>query len=128
MVSLLVSIALVSLGDLRVALALCDAGHGQIHADLAALTLEVCAQTIDDLLRDALGLADADDVLGHISVAGLLNECGSRSLADGALLRDGAFSDITTNGADILFHKIDLHNFSVILLARLWYRRPWFLS
>ena len=117
MIGFLVSVALVSLSDLRVALALCDAGHGQIHADFAALTLEVCAQAVHDLLGDALSLANADDMLGHIGVAGLLHECRSGSLADGALLRDGAFSDITTNGADILFHTIDLHNFSVILLA-----------
>ncbi len=116
-VGFLVGVALVSLSDLGVALALSHTGHCQIHADLAALTLEVCAQTVHDLLGDALSLADADDMLGHIGVAGLLHECGSGSLADGALLRDGAFSDITTNGANVLFHTIDLHNFSVILLA-----------
>ena len=60
MVSFLVSIALVGLGDLGVALTLCHASHSQIHTDLAALALEVSAQTINDLLRHALCLADAE--------------------------------------------------------------------
>ena len=58
-------------------------GHCQIHADLAALALEVGAQTIDDLLRNALSLADAHNVLGDVGVAGLLDECGSGSLQTG---------------------------------------------
>ena len=43
------------------ALALSHTSHCQIHADLAALTLKVCAQAIHDLLRHALGLADANN-------------------------------------------------------------------
>ena len=103
-ISLLVSIALVSLSDLRVALALSHAGHCQVHADLAALTLEVSAQAIDDVLGHALSLADAHNVLGHVGVAGLLHESRSGSLADGALLGDGAFSDVAANGANKLLH------------------------
>ena len=74
----------------RGSLALCHTGHGQVHADLAALTLKVCAQTVNDLLRHTLSLADADHMLGHIGVAGLFDKCGCRSLADRALLRDRA--------------------------------------
>jgi hypothetical protein len=44
-------------------------------------------------------------MLGDIGVAGLLHKSGSRSLADGALCRDLAFSNITTNGANVLLHK-----------------------
>ena len=104
-VCFLVGIALVSLSDLGVALALSHTSHCQIHADLAALTLKVCAQAVHDLLRNALGLADAHNMLGDIGVAGLLHKSGSRSLADGALCRDLAFSNITTNGANVLLHK-----------------------
>ena len=126
MVSFLISVALVSLGDLGVALTLCHTGHGQVHADLAALTLKVGAQTVHDLLGHTLSLADAHHMLGHIGVAGLFDKCGCRSLADGALLRDRAFSDITTDGADILFHKNILHCFSLCSWPLLWYRGPCF--
>ena len=105
MVSFLISVALVSLGDLGVALTLCHTGHGQVHADLAALTLKVGAQTVHDLLGHALCLADAYNVLGDIGVALLLNKSGGRSLANGALSRDLALSNITTDGANIFLHK-----------------------
>ena len=104
-VSFFVSIALVGLGDLGVALTLCHASHSQIHTDLAALALEVSAQTINDLLRHALCLADANNVLGNIGVAGLLHKSGSGSLANGALSGDLTLSDITTNGANVFLHK-----------------------
>ena len=106
MIGLLVGVALVCLSDLGIALTLSHTGHCQIHADLAALALEVGAQAIDDLLRNALSLADAHDVLGDIGVAGLLDESGSGSLADRALLGDAALSDVTTDGANVLLHKI----------------------
>ena len=124
MICLLVGIALVSLGDLGVALTLGHAGHCQVHTDLAALALEVGAQTIDDLLRNALSLADAHNVLGDVGVAGLLDECGSGSLADRALLGDGAFSDVTTDGANILLHKIYPPFGLFFFRGLLWYSRP----
>ena len=104
-VSLFVSIALVGLGDLGVALTLCHASHSQIHTDLTALALEVCAQTINDLLRHALCLADANNMLGDVGVAGLFHKSGSGSLANGALSGDLTLSDITTNGANVFLHK-----------------------
>ena len=100
---LLKGIALPRLGDLGVALAVGNAAHGQIHTDLAALAVEVLAQTLLDLLGNILG--DADNMLGHIGVILLLNELGCRGLADRAELGDGTLSDITTNGANILSHK-----------------------
>ena len=117
MVRFLISIALVSLGDLGVTLALGHTSHSQIHADLAALALKVCAQTVHDLLRHALGLADAHHMLGDVGVAGLFHKCRGRSLADGALSRDLAFSNITTNGANIFLHKNRPPSFSVFLLT-----------
>jgi phage baseplate assembly protein gpV len=105
MVSFLISVALVSLGDLGVALTLCHTGHSQVHADLAALTLKVGAQTVHDLLGHTLSLADAHHMLGHIGVAGLFHKSGGRSLANGALSRDLTFSNVTTNGANIFLHK-----------------------
>ena len=124
MICLLVGIALVSLGDLGVALTLSHASHCQVHTDLAALALEVGAQTIDDLLRNALSLADAHNVLGDVGVAGLLDECGSGSLADRALLGDGAFSDVATDGANVLLHKIYPPFGLFFFKGLLWYSRP----
>ena len=52
-----------------------------------------------------VGLADAHHMLGDIGVALLLNKSGGRSLANGALSRDLALSNITTDGANIFLHK-----------------------
>ena len=71
---LLKGIALPCLGDLGVTLAVSNAAHSQIHTDLAALAVEVLAQTLLDLLGNILG--DADNMLGHIGVILLLNELG----------------------------------------------------
>ena len=94
-------------------LAMARVAEREGYPEIAALTLKVCTQTVNDLLRHSLSLADADHMLGHIGVAGLFDKCGCRSLADRALLRDRAFSDITTDGANILFHKNILHCFSL---------------
>ena len=83
-------------------------------------------ETIDDLLRNALSLADAHNVLGDVGVAGLLDECGSGSLADGALLGDGAFSDVATDGANVLLHKIYPPFGLFFFRGLLWYSRPCF--
>ena len=103
MLGLLKCVALPGLGDLGIALAVSDTAHGQIHADLATLAVEVLAQTLLDLLGNVLG--DADDMLGDVGVVLLLNELGCRGLADRAELGDGTLCDITTNGANILSHK-----------------------
>ncbi len=102
--------------DLGIALAVGDAGHGQIHADLGALALEVGAQALDDLLLDLGGdiraelLADADDVLGspaHLSL--LFFELAAGDLADGAELGGiVALMDVTAYGANPFCHRIDL--------------------
>ena len=118
-------VALVSLGDLGIAIALGLTGHRQIHADLGALTHEVVAQTLNDALIETLG--GADDVLaGHLrqrelslggSISGRcsslrrffdLHELVLRSLALGALGRSLiALVNITANGATE-FHVFSL--------------------
>jgi len=94
--------------DLGIALAVGDASHGQVHADLGALAVEVHAQTLEDLLGSAL--SDADDVLsspGHLAF--LLLELGGRSLALGAELGRGvALMNITTYAANPLSHNFFL--------------------
>ena len=50
MLSLLKSVALESLGNLRIALTVSLTRHGQIHTHLAALAVEVVAQVVNHLL------------------------------------------------------------------------------
>ena len=50
MVCLLEGIALESLSNLRIALAVSLTGHSQIHTYLATLTIEVVAQVVNHLL------------------------------------------------------------------------------
>src|SRR5699024_4896833 len=54
MLSLFVSSLLPVQADLRIALAMSNASHGQIHADLGALAVEVGAQIVHDVLGSAL--------------------------------------------------------------------------
>ena len=91
--------------DFRVALAVCNSCHCEVHADLAALALEVCAEISKDILADAL--CDADNVLSRPShVLFLLRELGSRCLTYGAELRSCfAFKNVTTYGAYKLCHN-----------------------
>ena len=93
---------------LGIALAVGDAGHGQVHADLGALAVEIHAQALEDLLGSALG--DADNVLsGPSHLAFLLLELGSGGLALGAELGRGvALVNITTYAADPLCHDFFL--------------------
>ena len=90
--------------DFRIAFAMCNACHCQVHTDLAALAIEVSAQIVDDILRNTL--CYADNMLrspGHFF--GLLNKLGSGSAADGTFLRSGfAFMNITTDAANKFFH------------------------
>ena len=80
-------------------------GHGQIHADLGALAVEVHAQALDDLLRRALG--HADHMLSRPGLlTSLLLELLPGRLALRAELRSGLpLVNIATNGADKLFHN-----------------------
>ena len=99
--------------DLRVALAVRHARHGQIHTDLGALALEVGSQTVDDLLLHvgrnvrAERLAHADDVLGSPGLLSLLlDELGAVNMAHRALDRRLlAFVNVTTDTANPFFHS-----------------------
>ena len=65
-VCLLEGIALESLSNLRIALAVCLTSHSQIHTNLTTLTVEVVAQVVNHLLANALGLAIANTMNGSI--------------------------------------------------------------
>ena len=99
--------------DLGIALAVRDARHCKVHADLGALALEVCSQALDDLIAHLFGniraelLADADNMLrcpAHAFL--LLDELGTGNLALGAELR-GSISlvNITAYGANPFLHS-----------------------
>ena len=99
--------------DLRITLAVGDAGHAEIHADLGALAAEVGLELVEDellvLLGDAVELrADAELMLGrelHRALDDL--ELLAGDAADRALEAFGqliAFINITADGADILLH------------------------
>ena len=113
MLCLLVSCLLPVKADLGIAFTVSDASHCQVHADLGALALEVCAQAADDLLADAFGnvcaeaLADADYMLSCPGLLlGLLDELAAGDIADGALLRGSvAFVNVTTYGAYPFCHN-----------------------
>ena len=87
---------------LGITLAVGDPGHGQIHTHLCALALEVGAQTLDDLLVNALG--HAHHVLGGPGhIAGLGVELLGGGAADRALLGGAvALMDITAYAANKL--------------------------
>ena len=71
-VSLLESIALEGLGNLGIALTVSLTGHGQIHTDLAALTIEVVTQVLNHLLTDTFGLAVTNLMNGGIGHVGII--------------------------------------------------------
>ena len=91
--------------DFRIALAMRDARHRQIHTNLAALAREVRTQAVDDLLRAALSYAD--HMLSRPgALALLLDKLARRHAALRALLRRVlAFPNITANRANPLFHN-----------------------
>ena len=96
---------------------MCHASHSQIHTDLSALTLEVGAQTVNDLLADFLGnvvakhLADAHYMLGSPGLLlGLQGELFTGNMANRALCGGNiAFMNITANRTDPLLHNFYLH-------------------
>jgi hypothetical protein len=116
---LLVSGLLIVKTDLGIALAEGDAAHGKIHADLGALTVEVGAQVLDDVLGNLIKLANANDVLGSPShIAGLLGELSARAAALGALVILGQLIAvelfyITANGA----YKLHVWSFQIKTMA-----------
>ena len=117
MLSFLVSRLLPVQTDFRIALAVRNTRHRQIHADLAAFTREVRTQTVDNLLRSALRYAD--HMLGSPShFALLLDELARRNAALRALLRRIlAFPNITANRANPLFHHRFLLDFDLSFLC-----------
>ena len=99
--------------DFGITLAVRNARHCKVHADLGALALEVGSQAVDDLLAHLFGhiraelLADADDMLrrpAHIFL--LLNKLRAGNVALGAKL-GGILSlvNVTANRANPFFHK-----------------------
>ena len=94
----LVSIALVSLCDLGIALALSDTRHCKVHTDLGALAREVCAQTLHDFLV-------LDDAVTDVVLAGIggLVRNGRKRLC----VADGAFHHII--GDDLAANSTSLH-------------------
>ena len=113
MLSLLQAGLLPVQANLGIALAMGHTGHGQVHTHLAALALEVGAQTGDDLLADLGGnvlakdLAHAYHVLGSPGLLlGLQGELLTADVAHRALGRGIlAFMNVTANRTDPLFHS-----------------------
>ena len=106
--------------DLGIALAMGDARHAEVHADLAALAGEIRLQLLQDvslifggntvIVADG-GLVDAELMLGsQLDLALHFFEHVALGMADRAL-RGGifAFVDVTANLANELFHVISLH-------------------
>jgi hypothetical protein len=55
---LLKGVSLEGFGNLRVTLPLCDAAHGKVHTDLAALAVKVRPQVIENIFLNTLGNTD----------------------------------------------------------------------
>jgi hypothetical protein len=111
--SLFVSCLLPVKADLGIAFTVCNASHCQVHTDLGALALEVCAQAANDLFADVFGnaftenLADADYMFCCPGLfLGLQGELLTGDIADGALLGGSvAFMNVTTYGAYPFCHN-----------------------
>ena len=105
--SFLESVALESLGDFGIALAVGLTGHGEIHSHFAALAVEMGGKVSNHLVVGAFG--HANFMFGNESECSLFVEFFERalgSLADGALFRCFvAFVNVAAHGADkFLFH------------------------
>ena len=101
--------------DLRIALAVGDAGHAQVHADLGAFAAEVGLQLVEDILLVRLG--DVGVVLDGLGVDAVLMlgrqgqlaldflEHVAFGMTDGAFCRSSvAFVDVATDFADKFLH------------------------
>ena len=118
--SLLKSVALVSLCDFRITFTVSLAAHSEVHADFRALAREVLAETLDDARINVLGNADMM-LIGKRQILALLDELGCRSMADRALSRSCfAFVNITSNRANKLFHNVSLLIYLDIHTHRRW--------
>src|SRR5699024_7397308 len=102
--------------NLGIALAVGNAGHAQIHADLGALAVEVGHQLLEDvllvLLADvgvilhSLGIDTVLVLSSQLHLALHLIELGTGGLADRAELRGILpFVDITADRANPLLHS-----------------------
>ena len=110
--------------DLGIALTVGNAGHGQIHTDLAALAVEVITQALQDL--GVAALRNTDYMLGgpgHFAL--YLFELGGGRLADGAEFGGRvALMDITADSANIFSHSENLlfsndYRFCNFIIARI---------
>ena len=106
MVGLLVSVLLKGAGNLGVALTVGLAGHGQVHADLAALADKVVAEALDDLRVDAVD--DAHLVLRFIAHLFILLDklvgADAAHRADKIGGKSVALIDVTADAANKLSH------------------------
>ena len=124
MVSLLERIALVSLCNLWITLAVCLASHCKIHTYLATLTCKVILQSLDDLLIDAIFMCLTENV--YCSECQIIIHCifhllelAGWCLANRALLWClCTLVDVTTNGANkFLLHNVNVLKCSCIVLS-----------
>ena len=106
--------------DLGIALAMGDARHAEVHADLAALAVEVGHHLLEDILlilfRDVGVVLHGLAVNAELMLGGELQftldflEHIALGMAHGALRGSlGAFIDITANLAQPLLHNYYLH-------------------
>jgi hypothetical protein len=120
MLSLFIGGLLPIQADLGIALAVRNARHAEVHADFAALAVEVGHQLVKDILLVLFGdvrvvlhglAVNAELVLGsELELTLDLFEHIALGVAHGALRRSlGAFIDITANLAKPLFHNCYLH-------------------
>ena len=93
------------LSDLGIAFPIRHPAHGQVHADLGALSIEIGPQVLHNILGRTLG--HAHHVLrGPAHLGALLHKLAGRRLALGTFLGGLiALMHITTNTADILAHN-----------------------
>ena len=136
MLCLFISSLLIVKANLRISLTECCAGHCQIHSNLRALALKVCAKVCLDVFRNIL--CYADDVLCCPAKSLFLNrnKLGLRSLAGRTLpiLRKicklNAFLllivDMTANCASV-FHNFSFHDLSASCSLLICYTRFCFI-
>ena len=115
--------------DLRIALAVGDAGHAEVHADLRAFAVEVGLQLVEDILFVSFGNVGVIlDSLGVNAVL-MLGSQGQIALdflkhvalrmTDGAFCRSSvAFVDVTADFANKFLHDKFLRK--IFLMIKLW--------
>ena len=118
MLSLLISCLQIKCSDFGVAFAYSLTAHGNVHANLGALTFKVGLKAVIYFLVDLILCADTDNVLANI-VALVFNnllEFGTGNAALRALFRRTVtYVNITANGANKLFHNFSPLCYSLLL-------------